>query len=260
MRPELQELCKFRQLLVMITLRDIKVRYKQSVMGFLWAVLMPTLIVASGILIRYGYAIASHQRLDVVDLMSVATKSIPWAFLVSSIKVSSNSLISNQNLVTKVYFPKEIFPIASVLSQLFDLLIASSVLVTLFVIVGFSLSVQLFWLVPLLGITIMLAIGIGLLVSAGSLFFRDVKYIVEVFLSFAIFFSPVFYDVRMFGQRGWWLLLNPVAPILEGFSSIVRGQRPAWNWIFYSFAFATMALVFSYSLFKKVEPQFAESI
>ncbi len=260
MRAELQELCKFRQLMVMIAARDIKVRYKQSVMGFLWAVLMPTLIVASGILVRYGYAIVSRHPLDIGDLMSVATKSVPWAFLVSAIKFSSNSLTSNQNLVTKIYFPKEIFPIASVLSQLFDLLIASSVLVTLFVIVGFSLSVQLFWAVPLLGITIILAVGIGLLVSAGSLFFRDVRYIVEVFLTFAIFFTPVFYEVSMFGQKGWWLLLNPVAPILEGFSAIVHGQRPAWHWILYSLTFAIVTLVFSYTLFKKIEPDFAESI
>jgi hypothetical protein len=96
MRANLRELYNYRELLVMIAARDIKVRYKQSVMGFFWAVLMPGLIVASGVLVRYGYAIASHKRLDVADLISVATKSIPWAFLVSAIKFSSQSLIGNQ--------------------------------------------------------------------------------------------------------------------------------------------------------------------
>jgi lipopolysaccharide transport system permease protein len=260
MRAQLRELYKFRQLLFMIAARDIKVRYKQSVMGFFWAVLMPALIVASGVLVRYCYAIASHKPLDMGDLISVATKSVPWAFLVSAIKFSSQSLISNHNLVTRVYFPKEIFPIASVLSQLFDLLIATSVLATLLVIVRFSLNGQVFWAIPLVGITIILAVGIGLFVSAGSLFFRDVKYIVEVFLTFAIFFTPVFYDVKMFGQKGWWLLLNPMAPILEGFSSIVRGQGLDWYWISYSMAFAILTLVVSYIVFKKIEPKFAESI
>ena len=260
MKEQLQELYNFRELLVMIAARDIKVRYKQSVMGFFWAVLMPALIVASGVLVRYGYSIAAHKPLDVVDLISVATKSVPWAFLVSAIKFSSQSLIGNQNLVTKIYFPKEIFPLASVLSQLFDLLIASSVLLLLFVVTRFGLNLQLFWALPLLAIMILLAIGIGLLVSAGSLFFRDVKYIVEVFLTFAIFFTPVFYDVKMFGDKGWWLLLNPAAPILEGFSSIVRSQRPDWHWLFYSSSFAILTLVLSYRLFKKVEPEFAQSI
>ena len=260
MREHLQELYIFRRLLVMIAARDIKVRYKQSVMGLFWAVLMPALIVASGVLVRYGFAIASKKPLDATDLISVATKAVPWAFLVSAIKFSSQSLIGNPSLVTKVYFPKEIFPIASVLSQLFDLLVASAVLVILLVVLRFSLNAQLFWVVPLLAITIILAVGIGLLVSAGSLFFRDVKYIVEVFLTFAIFFTPVFYDVKMFGQKGWWLLLNPVAPILEGFSSVVHGHRPDWHWLFYSFAFALLTLMFSYTLFKKVEPEFAQSI
>jgi lipopolysaccharide transport system permease protein len=260
MRAELRELYKYRELLVMIAARDIKVRYKQSLMGFLWAILMPLLIVSAGILVRYAYAIASHKPLDLADVVTVATKSIPWAFLVSSIKFSSQSLFGNHSLVTKVYFPKEIFPMAAVLSQLFDLLIASSVLVVLLVVAKLSLSFQLLWAVPLMIIMIMLAVGIGLLVSAGSLFFRDVKYVVEVFLTFAIFFTPVFYDVTMFGQKGRWLLLNPVAPLLEGFSSIVRGQAPAWNWVFYSLAFSALTVLLGYILFKKVEPAFAENI
>jgi lipopolysaccharide transport system permease protein len=260
MKTNLRELYNYRELLVMIAVRDIKVRYKQSLMGFLWAILMPLLIVCSGILVRYAYAIASHKPLNVVDLVTVATKSVPWAFLVSSIKFSSQSLIGNPSLVTKVYFPKEIFPIAAVLSQLFDLFIAGSVLVILLAVAKVSLSLQLLWAGPLLAIMIMLAVGIGLLVSAGTLFFRDVKYVVEVFLSFAIFFTPVFYEVSMFGQKGRWLLLNPVAPILEGFSSIMRDQTLDWNWLFYSLTFATLTVLFAYVLFKKIEPSFAESI
>jgi ABC-type polysaccharide/polyol phosphate export permease len=260
MKANLRELYNYRDLLVMIAVRDIKVRYKQSLMGFLWAILMPLLIVCSGILVRYAYAIASHKPLNVVDLVTVATKAVPWAFLVSSIKFSSQSLIGNPSLVTKVYFPKEIFPIAAVLSQLFDLFIAGSVLVILLAIAKVGLSLQLLWAGPLLAIMVMLAVGIGLLVSAGTLFFRDVKYVVEVFLSFAIFFTPVFYDVSMFGPKGRWLLLNPVAPILESFSSITRGQTLDWNWLFYSVVFATLTVLFAYVLFKKVEPSFAESI
>jgi lipopolysaccharide transport system permease protein len=260
MTAELRELYNYRELLVMLAIRDIKVRYKQSLMGFLWAILMPTLIVIAGILVRYGYALASHKHLDLSDVVDVATKSVPWAFLVSSIKFSCQSLIGNPNLVTKVYFPKEVFPMAAVLSQLFDFVIASAVLVVLLIFAKVGASLQLLWAAPLLAILIVLALGIGLFVSAGSLFFRDVKYIVEVFLTFAIFFTPVFYDVSMFGPKGRWLLLNPAAPILEGFSSIVRGQAPDLNWVLYSAAFATLTMLFGYLLFKKVEPSFAESI
>lgn len=260
MTEELRELYHYRELLFIIAARDIKVRYRQSLMGFFWAILMPMLIVGAGIVVRYGYAIASKRPLDLVDIATVATKSIPWAFLVSSIKFSCQSLINNQNLVTKIYFPKEIFPLAAVLAQLFDLVIASSVLVVLLVLAKVGVSLQLLWVAPLLIILIMLAIGIALLVSAGSLFFRDVKYLVEVFLTFGIFFTPVFYDVTMFGPKGQWLMLNPVAPLLEGFASIMLGRAPDLRWMSYSFVFATLMAVFGYILFKKAEPAFAESI
>jgi lipopolysaccharide transport system permease protein len=260
MRTQLRELYKYRELLVMIAIRDIKVRYKQSLMGFLWAILMPLLIVSAGILVRYTFAIASHKTLDRQDILSVAIKSVPWAFLVASVRFSCQSLIINPNLVTKVYFPKEVFPMAAVLAQLFDLSIAGSVLILLLAVFKVGLSLQLLWVGPLMVILIILAVGIGLLVSAGSLFYRDVKYLVEVFLTFAIFFTPVFYDVSMLGAKGRWLLLNPVSPILEAFSSIARGQAPSWGWIYYSIVFSTILVVGAYVLFKKVEPSFAESI
>jgi lipopolysaccharide transport system permease protein len=258
---ELVELYNFHELLFMIALRDIKVRYKQSVMGFLWAILMPVLIVCAGILVRYAYSVASHKPLDIVDVTMVATKSIPWAFVVSSIRFASNSLTNNYGLVTKVYFPKEIFPIAAVLSQLFDLCIASSVLVILLVLAKVGLSLQLLWVVPLLIMLTLLSVGIGFLVSAGSLFFRDVKYVVEVFLTFAIFFTPVFYDVSMFGPRGQWLLLNPIGPILEGLNDcIVHHRTPNLPWLAYSFAFTSAATLGGYVFFKHLEPAFAENI
>jgi lipopolysaccharide transport system permease protein len=116
--------------------------------------------------------------------------------------LSCQSLINNNKLVTKVYFPKEILPIAAVLAQLFDLLVVSYLLVVLLIVVLPHLSPELLWAGPLLAITVILAIGISFLTFAGSLFFRDMKYIVEVFLTFAIFFTPMFYEVSCLGKRG----------------------------------------------------------
>jgi ABC-type polysaccharide/polyol phosphate export permease len=108
---------------------------------------------------------------------------------------------------------------------------------------------------------VLLATGTGMVVSAASLFFRDVKYIVEVFLTFGIFFTPVFYDIRMLGDKGKWLLLNPVAPILDGLSACVaRHQSPELPWIAYGVGFSLVAVVGGYAFFKHLEPSFAESI
>src|SRR5579863_9894651 len=100
MKEDLKEFYRYRGLLYMILYRDIKVRYKQSIMGFLWAVLMPILIVLSGVIIRYAYAVALHAPLQKADLASVAVKSLPWAFLISSIRFACNSLTGNATLVT----------------------------------------------------------------------------------------------------------------------------------------------------------------
>jgi lipopolysaccharide transport system permease protein len=261
MKEELRELYKYRELLYMIMYRDIKVRYKQSVIGFLWAVLMPALIVLAGIVVRFGFAFTSGKHLEMADIAEVAVKSVPWAFLVSSIRFSCNSLTNNTPLVTKIYFPKEIFPLGAILANLFDLGVASIALVVLLTILRIGGSVELLWVPILLLVLVLLAVGLGMMVSASSLFFRDVKYIVDVVLTFGIFFTPVFYNLGMFGEKGKWLLLNPVAPILEGFAAcITRHQSPDLYWLAYSVTFALVAVLSGYIFFKHLEPAFAESI
>jgi ABC-type polysaccharide/polyol phosphate export permease len=261
MKEQLRELYKYRELLYTIAYRDIKVRYKQSIMGFLWAVLMPILIVMSGVVIRYAYAMASGKPLLTGDIVSVAVKSLPWAFLVSSIRFSCNSLTGNQNLVTKVYFPKEIFPVAAVMASLFDFFVASVALVILLLALQTGWSAYLVWAPLLLLMMVVLAVGVGMVVSAASLFFRDVKFIVDVLLTFGIFFTPVFFDVRMLGDKGKWLWLNPASPILEGLSAcIARHQSPDLPWLAYSFGIGLAVLVGGYVFFKHLEPAFAESI
>src|SRR5579862_3545446 len=254
MKEELQELYKYRELLYMLAYRDIKVRYKQSVMGFLWAILMPILIVMAGVVVRYAYAMTSGKHLQTGDIVGVAVKSIPWAFLVSSIRFGGNSLLGNQNLVTKIYFPKEIFPLAAVLASLFDFCVASGALVILLLVLRVSWSISMLWIPLLLLVLIILAAGIGMIVSAASLFFRDVKYIVEVLLTFGIFFTPVFYDVGMFGSKAKYLLLNPVAPILEGLSSCVTHQQYVnVSWLAYSLGVALAMFLGGYFFFKHLE-------
>jgi ABC-type polysaccharide/polyol phosphate export permease len=261
MIEQLRELYQHRELLYMLTYRDIKIRYKQSVMGFLWAILMPVLIVASGVIVRYAYAMTSGKPIATADIVSVAIKSVPWAFLVSSIKFGGHSLIGNHNLVTKIYFPKEVFPMAAVLATLFDSVVAFGGMLILILFLHISWSLELLWIPVLFALLVVFATGTCLLVSAASLFFRDVKYIVEVVLTFGIFFTPVFFDVRMFGSKGKWLLLNPAAPILEGLSDCVN-HHPFLNpyWLVYSSSVAILLFVFGYMFFKYLEPAFAESI
>ncbi|MGH7470694.1 MAG: ABC transporter permease [Longimicrobiales bacterium] len=245
----------------MLAWREITVKYKQSVMGFMWAVLMPALIVASGVLVRFAFSKLQGTPLTLDDVALVSVKSVPWAFFISAIRFCSMSLVSNANLVAKIYMPREVFPLASILSQAMDLAVASGVLVVVLALAGVGISPQILWIPLLLTLLFLLATGIGLFVSAAGLFFRDVKYLVEVFVTFAIFFTPVFYESALFGEWGRILLLNPVAPILEGFANAIVHQRvPALGWLAYSAVASTVIFVGAWRTFRRLEPYFAQCV
>ena len=257
----LSEIAARRDLLYMLTWREIRVKYKQSVMGALWAVLMPLLIVSAGIVVKYVFASLSGTPVTKYDIVSVAVRSVPWAFFVAGIRFGSMSLVSHANLVTKISMPRVLFPIASILGQLLDLAIAGAVLSVLVLVNGIPVTVQVLWVPVLLGILIVLTAGLAILLSAAALFFRDVKYIVEVLITFAIFFTPVVYEARLLGRWQHWLMLNPVAPLLEGMSAAVLGQpMPSAAWLLYSASGALAVLGLALTFFRRTEPYFAESI
>jgi len=140
-------------------------------------------------------------------------------------------------------------------------MVASAALVVMLAVAGIGVSVQLLWVPILLTILLAHVLALGFLFSALSLFFRDVKYVLEVILTFGIFFTPVFYNVELFGEWAPILMLNPVAPLLEGLGAcIVHQQAPALGWLAYSAAVSVVALALSYKAFRALEPSFAEYI
>ena len=262
MKKALQELYKYRELLYMITYRDIKVRYKQSIMGFLWAILMPILIVMAGLVVRYAYAMAAHTPLKTDGCRQrggeVASLGISgFQHQVCLCEPHQQQGTGDQDLFSEGDLShgggngQPLRSLGGVRSA--DDLSGGNP--------GRLEPVSRLWTPVLLLTMVLLATGIGVIVSAASLFFRDVKFIVEVLLTFAIFFTPVFYEVGMFGDKGKWLLLNPAAPILDGFgASIARHQSPdLLGWRIAS-VLLLVALLGGYVFFKHLEPAFAESI
>jgi len=245
----------------MLTWRDIKIKYKQSIMGFFWAILMPMLIVAAGILVRKGFSLVSGKPLEFSEIASVSVKAIPWAFFISSIRFATNSLISNSNLVTKIYFPREVFPLSAVFANFFDFIIASATLSVILTVVGLEISVNLLWLPFLIILLILLSCGMGFILSCANLFFRDVKYLVEVFLTFGIFFTPVFYEASMFKKWETIILLNPMGAILEAMNAaVVLNKAPDPLWVAYAAVWSFGGFIIAWQIFHKAEFKFAESI
>ncbi len=244
MRDRLQELADRRDLLYMITRREVTVKYKQSVMGVLWAVLMPVVVVGAGIVVRLVFAKLSGVPLQRTDIALVAVKAVPWSFFVAALRFGTTSLITNPSLVTKIYMPRLVFPLAAIGSQLLDFCVASAITIILLAALGVGASIQLLWLPALIILLVLLATGCAVLLSAAALFYRDFRYIVEVLLTFAIFFTPVFYEASLLGRAATLVMLNPVAPIIESFGAVVaRHQPPPLGWLLYSAGFTVALLV-----------------
>ncbi|HEY9516317.1 MAG TPA: ABC transporter permease [Gemmatimonadaceae bacterium] len=273
------EIWRYRELLYQLMLRDVRIRYKQAVMGFAWAVFMPGLIVLAGTLVRFAMAYVGGEKVVMSEIAGMAVKAIPWAFFVGAIGFATASLTGNLALVSKIYFPREVLPLSATLAQCFDSTIGAITLGLALPFLGVHYSASLLW-VPLLTLLIFLfTASAALFLSCANLFFRDVKYIVQVLLTFGIFFTPVFFEPRMFGQIGGRImLLNPLAPLLEGMRlSIVDGHNLAtplmhaaangpaflvWSpwYLAYSALWAVLGLVASALLFHRAEAVFAEYV
>jgi ABC-type polysaccharide/polyol phosphate export permease len=163
--------------------------------------------------------------------------------------------------VTKINCPRIAFPASAVLSALFDLAVAVPPLVATLIWTGVPFGVALLWVPVLIALLALLVSGLGFAFSAANLFFRDVKYIVEVILTFAIFFTPVFYEADMLGEWRFWMLLNPVAPLLEGLrSAVVLNQAPDLGWLLYSGGVSVLVFLGGWKLFHALEPAFADRV
>jgi ABC-type polysaccharide/polyol phosphate export permease len=268
-----------RDLIYQLTLRDIRIKYKQAAMGFGWAVFMPILVVMAGLLIRYIMAKAAGQALTGALVGGMALKALCWSFFVGAIGLATVSLISNMEMLTKIYFPREVLPFSTLLAQTVDTLIGGAALTLLLPFVGARLTAQLLWVPLLFALLFTFTLAVAVFLSCANLFFRDVKYIVQVLLTFGIFATPVLFEPQMLGQTGGrLLLLNPLSPIMEGFRmSVMDGHNLlyplhvmlrdgtsflAWSpwYLLYVAAWAVLALIGSTILFRRAAFAFAEYV
>jgi lipopolysaccharide transport system permease protein len=221
------ELWGYRSLARELIRRDLRVRYKQAAMGCAWAVLMPVLVIVAGALVRSAIAFVGGRPVNLTDIGGMAVKALPWSFFVGAMSFATTSLTANANLITKTFFPREILPLCAVATQTIDSLLGAAVLLVVLPLAGVRLGPMILW-APLLAVCLLfLTAGGALLASCANLFFRDVKYVVQVLLAFGIFFTPVFFEPEMFGPSAARLMmLNPLAPILEGLRlSLVVGHN-----------------------------------
>jgi lipopolysaccharide transport system permease protein len=266
-----------RELIGQFVRRDLTVRYSQASMGVLWAILNPALVVMSGLLIRLAMSQAAGAKLDGAIAVSIAIRSLPWTFFAGAMALSTASIVSHSNLISKVFFVREAVPLSSVIGQLVDTTIGSAMMVVVVLLIGTPLSVEWLWIVPCAVMLVLFTTGVSLILSCANLFFRDVKYLVQVAINFGLFATPIFFGPEMLGQRGAQLmLLFPVALFVQGFGIasesksllrqhdvVVHGQSvvtwPVWG-LPYLLAVSVITLALGLVVFRKFSGRFAESI
>lgn len=278
MKEATVDVWQHRDLLQQLTLRDIRLRYKQAAMGVAWAIFMPALIVLSGLIVRFAMAHLSGEALQRVEIANIAVKGTGWAFFVGALGFATSSLVGNSSLITKIYFPREVLPLSAVAAQSYDTGIGLITLGVILPFLGVGIHPSLVWVPLLLVLLAAFTTAASLFLSCANLFYRDVKYIVQVVLMFGIFFTPVFFEPAMLGDRGARvIMLNPLTGILEGLRlSIVAGHnllhpltvtlkgtdRAVWEpWeLGYSASASILGLVAASWMFRRLQPLFAEYV
>ena len=257
-REMLHEQWEYRELLYRMTARDLLVRYKQTIMGFGWAVFMP--LVNTAIFSVIFTRVATLET-GVPYVLFAYTGLLFWNFFASSLRFAVNSLSSNAVLVTKIYFPREIFPFSAILVCFVDMLVGATLLVGMMIYYRVPVTPVILLLPILLTIQILFTAGIALLVAMANLFLRDVKYIFEMVLTVWMFATSVVYPVEMVGGKlGTLLKLNPMSPIIDGYRSVLlRGEMPPAMPLALATGLAIVTLVGGWVIFHRAEYQFAEN-
>lgn len=255
----LQELWEFRDLLYFFTWRDIKVRYKQTVLGFAWAIIQPFLAM---VIFTVFFGNLAKMPSDGIPYPIFAyTALLPWTLFSESITRSTNSMVMNSNIIKKVYFPRMALPISSVLSPVLDFAIAFIILILMMIYYGIVPTFNVIWLPAFVLLAIATSLGVGLWTSALNAKYRDIQYVVPFMVQIWMFASPVVYAASMIPAQYQLLYgLNPMAGVIEGFRWSMLGTNAPGMVIIASVIVSVVILVSGAFYFRRMEKTFADEV
>jgi len=257
----LRELWRFRELTATIAERDLRVRYKQAVLGVAWAVIAPVvMLVAFTVLLNRVAKVDTHGT--PYALFSYLGL-LPWTFFSSSVTGGGMSLVTNNELLNKLYCPREVFPIAGIVDAAFDALIATCLLPLLFIITGFAPKVEIFYMPLLLLVLLVFTLGVTLAVSACVVYARDLRLVLPLAIQVGLFVTPVAYGATSISGSKLFLIgysaINPLVPVIDGLrATALVGTHPEWISLGVGAASATLYLLGAFKLFKRLETGMAD--
>lgn len=257
---DLRSLWQYRELLYFLIWRDVKVRYKQTLLGASWAVIQPlfTMVIFSLVFGRLARIPSDGVPYPIFSFAAL----VPWTFFANGLTQSSNSVVGSQHLITKIYFPRLALPAATVLAGLVDFAIAFAVLVGMMLFYGMAPTVNALWAIPLLGLACITALGAGLWFSAMNVRYRDVRYVVPFLVQVWLFATPIAYPSSLIAEQ-WRPLyaLNPMVGVVEGFRwALLDTQTAPGPMVAASAVAAILLLVSGAYYFRRMEQTFADIV
>jgi len=258
--PDLHELWAYRELLYFLMWRDVKVRYKQTVLGILWVVLQPLMMM---LVFAFLFGRMAGIKSDGIPYSLFAYAGLlPWTFFASAVNAAGNSVVNSAGLITKVYFPRMLVPAAAVGATLVDFAVSFVPLAIMMIFWRVRLTSQLLLLPIFIVMLVILALGVGMWMAALNTKYRDIRLALPFLLQLWFFASPIIYPSSLVeGKLSWLLALNPMAGIIEGFRGSLYGHRPFdWPAIGYAGVAAILILVYATYNYKRAERQFADLV
>jgi lipopolysaccharide transport system permease protein len=256
---DLGDLWAYRELLYFLVWRDVKVRYRQTLLGAAWAVIQPLFTML--IFTLFFGKLAGLPSDGVPYAVFAFAGLLPWTYFSNAVTSSGNSLVGSANLITKVYFPRMIIPAAAVLAGLVDFAVALVIMAALMLYFGVAVSWSILIFPPLVVLTALLAAGVGMLMSALNVKYRDVRYALPFLIQLWMFASPVIYPSSLLPEKWRWVLaLNPLTGIIEGFRASLFGLSLDRVSLLMSAAVTLLLLVVSAYVFRRMEKSFADVV
>lgn len=260
-----RELWQFRDLLFFLTWRDIQVRYKQTLLGALWAILQPALM-----MVVFTIFFGRLARVDTGGVpypLFVYAGLLPWTFFATGIANGGNSVVGSERLITKIYFPRLAIPFAAIGAAVVDFLVAFSLLIVLMIVHDVTPTWHLLWMPPLLFLLFLFAAGVGTFLAALNVSYRDFRYIIPFLVQLWMFATPSIY-MNIFelpagedsGLVRTLLAINPMTHLIAGFRAAVLGQPLPLEWIGLAAGAACLVFLLGCFYFRKVEDRFADVI
>ena len=251
---------KYKELLFFFTWRDLKVRYKQTFIGVAWAIFQP--LVSMVVFTVFFGGLAKIPSDGTPYPIFVFTGLLFWQFFSTALADTSNCLVLNQAIITKVYFPRLILPLSTVITKLVDFFIAAMILAIMMIYYGFTPRLESIIVIPLvLIISFMSSVGFGLILAAINVKYRDVRYALPFLIQILLFVTPVIYPASIAGKYSWILAMNPMTGAIQSARASLLGTTPVnWELIVISFVACFIMMFAGIYIFKKVERYFADIV